>query len=378
MSRKVRTRFGNTNRGPVRDEDHMMSGGLGPEPAKEPVKAKSARANGKSASKTAPKPNGILRASKSAVPVEEESWETEDDEEEVDEDEDDEDEEDDDDEEDAEEVLAALKSKMPDISRLLDSDSDDSSDEDEAVDEAEDDEDEEEEVATETNGALLPVTEDADEEKDDEDDEDDEEDIPLSDIASVASDERGDLVPYQRLTINNTTALTAAWKRIALPLSTLPFSAHQSITTAEPVQIEDVEDDLSRELAFYKQALNAVQASRPLLQKENIPFSRPTDYFAEMVKSDEHMGRVKQKLVDAAAGKKASAEAKRQRNLKKFGKQVQVAKLQERAKEKRETLDKIGALKRSKYNLSHLFTPLPDETFCRYVSVPILDRSNRP
>jgi hypothetical protein len=66
-----------------------------------------------------------------------------------------------------------------------------------------------------------------------------------------------------------------------------------------------------------------------------------------MVKSDEHMGRVKAKLVDTAAGKKAASEARRQRDLKKFGKQVQVAKLQERDKAKRETMDKINLLKRS-------------------------------
>ena len=40
-------------------------------------------------------------------------------------------------------------------------------------------------------------------------------------------------------------------------------------------------------------------------------------------------------------------DARRQRDLKKFGKAVQVAKLQERDKAKRDTMDKINALKRS-------------------------------
>jgi rRNA-processing protein EBP2 len=66
-----------------------------------------------------------------------------------------------------------------------------------------------------------------------------------------------------------------------------------------------------------------------------------------MVKSDEHMGKVKKKLYDEAAAKKAGAEARKQRDLKKFGKQVQIAKLQQRQKEKRETLEKINSLKRS-------------------------------
>ncbi|KAK3700789.1 rRNA-processing protein EBP2 [Vermiconidia calcicola] len=180
-----------------------------------------------------------------------------------------------------------------------------------------------------------------------EDDEEDAEDIPLSDIESLASDEKGDVIPHQRLTINNTAALERSLKSFALP-SSLPFSAVQSVTSAEPVHIPDVEDDLSRELAFYKQSLDAVKEARALLKKEGVPFSRPADYFAEMVKSEEQMGKVKQKMVDEAARKKASADARRQRDLKKFGKAVQVAKLQERAKAKNDTLDKINILKRKR------------------------------
>jgi hypothetical protein len=89
-----------------------------------------------------------------------------------------------------------------------------------------------------------------------------------------------------------------------------------------------------------------------------VSFSRPADYFAEMVKSDEHMGKIKQKLIDEAAGKKASAEARKQRDLKKFGKQVQVAKMQERAKEKRDTMEQINLLKRS---TSILLSTIPSQ-----------------
>ena len=174
----------------------------------------------------------------------------------------------------------------------------------------------------------------------------DEDGIPLSDIESLASEEKADVLPHQRLTINNTVALRKALKSIALP-SNLPFSARQSITTSEPVVISDVNDDLTRELAFYKQSIEAANAARIRLKVEDVPFSRPTDYFAEMVKSDEHMRKIKSKMVEEAADKKAAADARKQRDLKKFGKQVQVAKLQERDKSKRETLDKINLLKRS-------------------------------
>ena len=183
----------------------------------------------------------------------------------------------------------------------------------------------------------------------DDDDDNDEADIPMSDIESLASDEREDILPHQRLTINNTTALQKAYKSIALPYATITFSAHQTVVTADPVSIPDVNDDLNRELALYKQCLDAANEGRSSLQTEGIPFARPNDYFAEMVKSDEHMGKIKQKMTDEAASKKASSEAKRQRDLKKFGKQVQVAKLQERDKAKRDMLDKVNILKRSMF-----------------------------
>jgi rRNA-processing protein EBP2 len=226
---------------------------------------------------------------------------------------------------------------------------DGSKDEDDE-DDSEDDDDQEERPAfdlSRLDDSESDVSGD-DEEDEDDDEEEDEEDIPLSDIESLASEDRGDIIPHQRLTINNTAALTAALNRIQLPYSKLAFSEYQSVTTTEPVEIADVEDDLNRELAFYKQCLSAVKDARGRLKKEGVSFSRPSDYFAEMVKSDEHMGKIKQKLVDEAAGKKASAEARKQRDLKKFGKQVQVAKMQERAKEKRDTMEQINLLKRSK------------------------------
>jgi rRNA-processing protein EBP2 len=66
-----------------------------------------------------------------------------------------------------------------------------------------------------------------------------------------------------------------------------------------------------------------------------------------MVKSDEHMTKVRQRLIDDEQKIKASEESKRQRELKKFGKKVQIERLQERQKQKREDLEKIKAMKKS-------------------------------
>ncbi|KAF5010477.1 hypothetical protein FDECE_3368 [Fusarium decemcellulare] len=190
------------------------------------------------------------------------------------------------------------------------------------------------------------------EEEDDEDEEEeDEEDIPMSDLEDLDDADKEDLIPHQRLTINNTTALLAALKRISIPTDkSVPFATHQSVLsqTETSASIPDVSDDLQRELAFYSQSLEAARQGRKLLRAEGVPFSRPKDYFAEMVKEDAHMEKVKAKLVEEAANKKAAAEARKLRDLKKFGKQVQVAKLQERQKAKRETLEKIKTLKRKR------------------------------
>ncbi|CAM9015705.1 unnamed protein product [Wickerhamomyces anomalus] len=253
-----------------------------------------------------------------------------------------EDEEEDDDEEEsgsddieiAEDEDSEMEEYLLDLEKLARSDS-------ESESESEDEEDEEEEAQENQ----------AEEEEEDEDDEEEEEeeDIPLSDV-EIDSD--ADIVPHTKLTINNVGALKNALTRIQLPWEKYSFQEHQSITSAQAVEpeIKDIYDDTQRELAFYKQALNAALQGRTKLLKLKVPFTRPQDYFAEMVKSDEHMDKLKSKLIKEASEKKASAEAKRQRELKKFGKQVQNATLQDRQKQKRETLDKIKGLKRKRQN----------------------------
>ncbi|KAI0009005.1 eukaryotic rRNA processing protein EBP2-domain-containing protein [Xylariaceae sp. FL0662B] len=198
---------------------------------------------------------------------------------------------------------------------------------------------------------AAPSNKEGDDDDDDEEEEEEEEDIPMSDLEDLPGDEKEDLIPHSRLTINNTTALLASLNRIRIPTDeTAAFATHQTVVGAAPTAagIEDIQDDLKRELAFYAQSLEAARRGRARLRAEGVPFSRPTDYFAEMVKDDGHMEKVKARLVEEASAKRAAAEARKLRDQKKFGKQVQVARLQERQKAKRETLDKIKTLKRKR------------------------------
>jgi len=109
----------------------------------------------------------------------------------------------------------------------------------------------------------------------------------------------------------------------------------------------------------YKQALHSANEARALAEKLQFPFTRPADYFAEMVKSDSHMERIRQRLLDESAGIKKSEDKRKEREGKKFGKQVQVEKLKEREKSKKEMEERLKGLKRSTFpSFSHIISRL--------------------
>ncbi len=66
-----------------------------------------------------------------------------------------------------------------------------------------------------------------------------------------------------------------------------------------------------------------------------------------MVKSDAHMERIRQRLLDEGASIKKSEDKRKEREGKKFGKQVQHEKLRERERSKKEMEDRLKGLKRS-------------------------------
>lgn len=95
-----------------------------------------------------------------------------------------------------------------------------------------------------------------------------------------------------------------------------------TVTAPEPLGVEDAEDDLQRELAFYNQALSAVKSAQTRLTKLGVPYLRPDDYFAEMLKSDAHMSKVKARLIRQQEGIFHAEQRRKQQHNKKFGKQV--------------------------------------------------------
>ena len=67
-----------------------------------------------------------------------------------------------------------------------------------------------------------------------------------------------------------------------------------------------------------------------------------------MVKSDSHMERIRQRLLNESAEIKRSEGKRKERQNKKYGKQIQVEKQKERERTKRDMDERIKGLKRSK------------------------------
>ncbi|KAJ3027681.1 UNVERIFIED_CONTAM: rRNA-processing protein and EBNA1-binding protein ebp2 [Siphonaria sp. JEL0065] len=150
---------------------------------------------------------------------------------------------------------------------------------------------------------------------------------------------------------NDKTALLAKLDHIRLdstPGTILPWTEFQRVTASHPLGLlpSEVDNDLKREMAFYKQALEAAIVGYRELRRAGVPVHRPDDYYAEMIKSDEHMNLVRQKLVDEANAIAAAEKARKLRDAKKFGKKVQQEKLLERQKSKKEELDKVKLLRK--------------------------------
>ncbi|KAI8851208.1 eukaryotic rRNA processing, partial [Chytridium lagenaria] len=173
---------------------------------------------------------------------------------------------------------------------------------------------------------------DNDDDEDDDDEEDDDED---------EDDDQGD-ENAKKVYVNDKSGLLSRLSDITLstPTTPLPWLDYQSITSTTPITLSktQVDNDLTRELAFYKQALEAAVEGEKKLKKLNVPVFRPLDYYAEMVKSDEHMMRVRQKLVDEANAVAEAERIKKMREAKKFGKKVQQEKLAAREQSKKKDL----------------------------------------
>ncbi|KAJ2504563.1 RRNA processing protein, partial [Coemansia sp. RSA 2049] len=98
-------------------------------------------------------------------------------------------------------------------------------------------------------------------------------------IAALQDDET--LIQRKKEFINHKAALSTLVEEVSQ--KNLDWVQRCDITSMSPLVVENTEDDLDRELKFYQQALEAVTRAKANIKEAGIPFSRPDDYFAEMV-----------------------------------------------------------------------------------------------
>lgn len=98
----------------------------------------------------------------------------------------------------------------------------------------------------------------------------------------------------------------------------------------------------------YGQALAAVLAARGELERLGVPHRRPDDYFAEMIKSDEHMQKVKDRLVFEQKKITAVENRKKERLTAKYTKQVAIEKMKAKAADRKAQLDALSSWRKNK------------------------------
>ncbi|KAK7303318.1 hypothetical protein RJT34_14221 [Clitoria ternatea] len=116
---------------------------------------------------------------------------------------------------------------------------------------------------------------------------------------------------------------------------------HKLSIDIDQEQEVDVNDDLARELAFYTQALEGTRQAFEKLQSMGLPFLRPADYYAEMVKTDNHMEKMKGRLLAEKRKMEEADERRKARESKRLAKEIQAQKLKERAKQKKEDIESV-------------------------------------
>lgn len=169
-----------------------------------------------------------------------------------------------------------------------------------------------------------------------------EDDDPMvSESESESEDEDGDvkLSEPSKTAVNNKEGLLDKLGDISWP-ENLDWIHKLSIDIDQDQEV-DVNDDLTRELAFYTQALEGARVAFKKFQSMGLPFLRPSDYYAEMVKTDTHMQKVKGRLLAEKKRTEEAEERRKARENKKLAKEIQVQKQRERAKQKKEDIESV-------------------------------------
>ncbi|VDM63157.1 unnamed protein product [Angiostrongylus costaricensis] len=130
-------------------------------------------------------------------------------------------------------------------------------------------------------------------------------------------------------------------EKIAEFAKKLPWIETVDITTRSTLTKEMINNDFDRELQFYQQAEKAVQLAVPRLLSLGIKVIRPSDYYAEMAKSDGHMQKVRKRLLKIQEGKERQEAIRKMREERKYAVMVKKEVLQKRNNEKKQLMEAV-------------------------------------
>jgi len=147
--------------------------------------------------------------------------------------------------------------------------------------------------------------------------------------------------------VYDTDLLTAKLKEITQ--EDLPWGERMDLTTdTDVIQALPHEEVTQRELGFYEAALKAANQGLAKCEEMHVMHQRPDDFYAEMVKSDRHMHRVRFQLLLDKRRVELAEERRKQREYKKFGKVILAEKAKEKARNFAKTAVSIDKWRKNK------------------------------
>lgn len=167
----------------------------------------------------------------------------------------------------------------------------------------------------------------------------------LQELAAVLEQQQKD--DNEREAIYNAEAMHDKLEDIAWT-DDVPWEETLAVTSDAPTDVANIDDDLERELSFYNQAISAAQQAVRKFEASGVQWRRPHDYYAEMVKSDEHMAKVKEQLLFETKQIEDSQQRRKERESKKFAKQVQAESRKEKDAEKKAAITSVSRLRKQR------------------------------
>jgi rRNA-processing protein EBP2 len=163
--------------------------------------------------------------------------------------------------------------------------------------------------------------------------------------------------PKKTVFINNKMALLSKLAEVRLGPS-VPWIEKLDFVCARPLDVDNAQDDLKREAAFYAATLGCAKTAILQFDQARIPYMRPADFFAEMIKPDSQMQRIKDSLLNEKARMDLSAARRKQKDQKKFAQEVHANKLKDRSKAKKNFVEGLKTAPRAPAEERSLVGPI--------------------